>query len=381
MRSAPNRRRRCWIRRLIKPGATIGVLGSGQLGRMLGLVARRYGYRFHVYSNETDSPAGQIADREVVGRYDDAALVREFAQGVDVMTFEFENVDSACAEAAEAVTRVRPAGRVLHITQNRIREKSFLRDHGIPVTPFRPVRTAADLEGFAYPAVLKTADFGYDGKGQRKVGSVEEARVAYAALGGAEAILEEFIAFRREVSVVGGRNEQGQFVHFGVIENEHANHILDVSRGPVAYDHPALGVAERIFEELDVVGVLCVEMFELADGSVLVNELAPRTHNSGHLTIESCDVSQFELQLRTICDLPVAMPRYVCGAGAMANLLGDVWSGGEPNWERAIALPVALHLYGKREPRAGRKMGHITAAAATPEEAAARVRQARALLR
>lgn len=366
---------------MIKPGATIGVIGSGQLGRMLGLVARRYGYRFHVYSNEPDSPAGQIADLEAVGPYDDADRVRDFARGVDVMTFEFENVASACAEAAESVTLVRPAGRVLHITQHRIREKSFLRDAGIPVTPFRPVRDAADLEGFRYPAVLKTAAFGYDGKGQRKVANLDEARAALASFQGAEAILEEFIPFTREVSVVGGRNESGDFVHFGVFENAHANHILDISQGPVSYDHPAIGVARAVFEKLDVVGVLCVEMFELADGTVLVNELAPRTHNSGHLTIEACDVSQFELHLRTICGLPIAMPRYLRGAGAMANLLGDVWSAGEPHWERALELPVALHLYGKRDPRPGRKMGHISAAAATPAEAAALVREARARLR
>ena len=366
---------------MISPGATIGVLGSGQLGRMLGLVARRYGYRFHVYSNEPDSPAGQIADLEFVGAYDDAQRVREFARGVDVMTFEFENVASSCAEAAEAVTLVRPAGRILHVTQHRIREKTLLRDSGIPVTPFRAVRDAADLEGFRYPAVLKTAAFGYDGKGQRKVASREEARAALASFQGAETILEEFIPFRREVSVVGGRSANGEFVHFGVLENDHANHILDISQGPVSYDHPALAVAQQVFEKLDVVGVLCVEMFELADGSVLVNELAPRAHNSGHLTIEACDVSQFELQLRTICDLPIAMPRYRQGAGAMANLLGDVWSAGEPHWDRALALPVALHLYGKRDPRPGRKMGHLSAAATTPAEAAALVREARARLR
>lgn len=350
---------------------------------MLGLSARRLGYRFHVYSDAAGSPAGQIADLEHLGAYDDADAVREFARGIDVMTFEFENVASTCAEAAESVTLVRPAGSVLHVTQNRIREKTFLRNAGIPVTPFRAVRSASDLEGFRYPAVIKTAAFGYDGKGQRKVASIEEARAAYESFQGAELILEEFIPFVREVSVVGGRSAEGKFVHFGVLQNDHANHILDVSQGPVSYDHPAIAVAESVFTRLDVVGVLCVEMFELADGSVLVNELAPRTHNSGHLTIEACDVSQFELQLRTICGLPIAMPEYVRGAGAMANLLGDVWpsGGGEPPWEKVLQQPVALHLYGKREARPGRKMGHLTATATTPGEAATRVREARALLK
>ena len=337
---------------------------------MLAFSARQMGYRVHVYSSEAHSPAGAVADVEYVGAYDDVAKVSEFARTVDVLTFEFENVAAECAAAAEAVTLVRPAGRVLHITQNRIREKSFLRDSGIPVTPFRPVYSADDLVGFPYPAVLKTAAFGYDGKGQQKVTSEPMAQAAFAALPPQPLILEEFISFRREVSVVAGRSVDGEFFHFGVIHNGHANHILDVSRGPVALTGEPIEITRRIFETLDVVGVMCVEFFETTDGHYLVNEIAPRTHNSGHLTIEACTISQFELQLRMVCGLPARQPEYLLGAGAMANLLGDAWQAGEPNWATALATGASLHLYGKDEPRPGRKMGHLTAIGPDANEAA-----------
>lgn len=327
---------------------------------MLAFSARQMGYRVHVYSSEPHSPAGAVADVEYVGAYDDVAKVSEFSRTVDVLTFEFENVAAECAAAAEAVTLVRPAGRVLHITQNRIREKSFLRDSSIPVTPFRPVHSVDDLVGFTYPAVLKTAAFGYDGKGQQKVTSEQMAREAFAALPPQPLILEEFVPFRREVSVVAGRSVDGEFFHFGVIENEHAHHILDVSRGPVAMDGEPIEITRRIFQILDVVGVMCVEFFETTDGHYLVNEIAPRTHNSGHLTMEACTISQFELQLRMVCGLPARQPEYLLGAGAMANLLGDTWQAGEPNWAAALATGASLHLYGKDEPRPGRKMGHLT---------------------
>ena len=355
---------------IINPGRTLGILGSGQLGRMLAIAAREMGYRVHVYSSEANSPAGAVADREFPGAYDDVALVTAFARTVDVLTFEFENVAAECAAAAEAVTLVRPAGRILHLTQNRIREKSFLRDAGIPVTPFRPVYCAADLARFTYPAVLKTAGFGYDGKGQQKVLSEQQAREVFAALPPQPFILEEFIPFRREVSVVAGRNEAGDFFHFGVIENAHAHHILDVSRGPVAMSGEPIAITRRIFDTLQVVGVMCVEFFETTAGHYLVNEIAPRTHNSGHLTIEACNISQFELQLRLVCGLPAPQPEYLLGAGAMANLLGEQWQPGEPHWAAALATGAKLHLYGKDDPRPGRKMGHLTVIAQTPDEAA-----------
>ncbi|MBY0505855.1 MAG: 5-(carboxyamino)imidazole ribonucleotide synthase [Bryobacteraceae bacterium] len=362
---------------IILPGRTLGILGSGQLGRMLGIAAREMGYRVHVYSSELHSPAGAVADREFVGAYDDIQRVSDFARTVDVLTFEFENVAAECAAAAEAVTLVRPAGRVLHITQNRIREKSFLRDAGIPVTPFRPVYSADDLAGFTYPAVLKTAAFGYDGKGQQKVTSEAQARDVFASLPPQPLILEEFIPFRREVSVVAGRGVDGDFYHFGVMENAHANHILDVSRGPVAMEGAPVEIARQVFDALDAVGVMCVEFFETVTGEYLVNEIAPRTHNSGHLTIEACNISQFELQLRLVCGLPAPVPEYLVGAGAMANLLGDQWESGEPQWAAALAAGAKLHLYGKHEPRPGRKMGHLTALASHPDAAAKIVTEAR----
>lgn len=364
---------------MIAPGSTLGILGSGQLGRMLALCARQMGYRIHVYSPEENSPAGAVADLEHVGPYDDVDQVREFARGVDVLTFEFENVATECAAAAEAVALVRPAGRVLHVTQNRIREKSFLRDAAIPVTPFRPIYSVQDLAGFTYPAVLKTAAFGYDGKGQQRVASEQEAQAAFSVLGPQALILEQFIPFRREVSVVAGRSAEGEFFHFGVFENAHANHILDISRGPVEATEP-IAIARRVFEALDAVGVMCVEFFETAGGEFLVNEIAPRTHNSGHLTIEACTISQFELQLRMVCGLPGRQPEYRQGAGAMANLLGDVWDGGEPNWAAALAMGVSLHLYGKCDPRHGRKMGHLTAVGKDANQAAELVIAARKAL-
>jgi 5-(carboxyamino)imidazole ribonucleotide synthase len=337
---------------------------------MLALAGREMGYRIHVYSSERGSPAGAVADVEWVGSYDDVEQVGEFAQSVDVLTFEFENVHAECAAAAESHTVVRPAGNVLHVTQNRIREKLFLRDNGIPLAPFRAIHSAEDLVGFGYPAVLKTAAFGYDGKGQQKVASLEQAQAAFASLPPQPLVIEQFIPFRREVSVVAGRSVEGAFYHFGVIENAHANHILDVSRGPVAMSGAPIELARRIFEALDVVGVMCVEFFETASGEYLVNEIAPRTHNSGHLTIEACDISQFELQLRMVCGLPARQPQYLLGAGAMANLLGDRWAHGEPNWAAALAAGASLHLYGKQEPRPGRKMGHLTAVARNPDDAA-----------
>lgn len=355
----------------ILPGAALGVLGSGQLGRMFALAARRMGYRVHVFSPEADSPTGQVADLEVVAPYDDLDAVRRFAGGVSAVTFEFENVLDTTAAACEEVTLVRPAGRVLHTTQNRLREKSFLRDRGIPVTPFAE---APHFAAAQYPAVLKTAAFGYDGKGQRKVASAAEAQAAWESFHRQPCILETFIEYAREVSVVGARGVDGTFAHYGVIENEHANHILDVSRAPVPGADEAIEIARAVFEALDVVGVLCVEMFQDHAGRLMVNELAPRPHNSGHLTIEACATSQFEQQVRALCGLPLGSTEYRAPA-AMANLLGDHYP---LDIERILSCPgVVLHLYGKAEARKGRKMGHLTALAPTTAEAARLVRSAR----
>lgn len=372
----------------ILPGATLGVLGSGQLGRMFALAARQMGYRVHTLSPEADSPTGQVADREVVADYADLDAVRDFARGVAVVTFEFENVPAATAGACAELAPVRPAGAVLHVGQNRLREKSFLAEKGLPVTPFAPLRSqeelATGLAKVGLPAVLKTAAFGYDGKGQALVQSADEAATAWAEMHGAEAILERFIDFEREVSVVAARGLDGHIEACPLFENVHARHILDLTLAPARVSpdvaNAALEIAHGVLAALDVVGVLCVELFVAPGGALFINELAPRPHNSGHLTIEACATSQFEQQVRAVCGLPLGSPAQLAPA-AMANLLGDLWAGGEPDWAAALADPaVKLHLYGKAAPRPGRKMGHLTALGASVEEAGERVMRARAAL-
>lgn len=373
---------------IILPGSVIGVLGSGQLGRMFAIAARRMGYRVHTFSPETDTPTGQVADVEIKAHYDDLNAVRGFASAVDVVTFEFENVPSATAAAAAERAPVRPDGQILHITQHRLREKTFLSNHGFPVTPFKTINSIEDLRAglseFGCPAVLKTAGFGYDGKGQVKIKAVEEAEAALAVAGKQELVLEAFVDFDRELSVVAARGVDGSFAHWGAIENQHSNHILDVSIAPanVSPDiaNEAVEIARAVLEQLGVVGVLCVEFFLTRQGKLLINELAPRPHNSGHLTFDACVTSQFEQQLRAVCGLPLGSTDYFKPA-AMANLLGDLWQNGEPNWAAACAMPeVKLHLYGKMHPKPGRKMGHLTAMAETADEAAKLVRAAREAL-
>jgi 5-(carboxyamino)imidazole ribonucleotide synthase len=373
----------------ILPGATIGVFGSGQLGRMLALAARRMGYRIHTFSPDHDSPTGQIADLEVSAAYTDQEAVRAFVRGVDVATFEFENVPAHVAMIAkEEGTPVRPGGRVLRTAQNRLREKSFFAESGLPVTPFVEVRSPADLlsalETIGCPAILKTAAFGYDGKGQVRIDQPRDASAAWEALGGQEAILEGFVHFEREVSVVAARGVDGSFAHYGVIENLHQNHILDVSIAPgrvrKAVVAEAVKLAQAVMEKLNVVGVLCVEFFLGRDGRLLINEIAPRPHNSGHWTIEGSITSQFEQQLRAVCGLPLGSTEIVRPT-VMVNLLGDLWQAGEPNWMALSAFPTAkLHLYGKQSARPGRKMGHVTATAPTVDEALETALAARAVL-
>lgn len=374
--------------KVINPGSTIGVLGSGQLGRMFAIAARRMGYRVHTFSPDSDTPTGQVADVEINAPYEDLDAVRRFARGVSVVTFEFENVPAEAAAAAAEFAPVRPSGEVLHQTQNRLREKSFLAARGLPVTPFRAVRSLDDLHtalrDLGCPAVLKTAGFGYDGKGQSKIFSPDEAPAAWEMTGGRESILEAFVDFTAELSVIGARSLDARFTHWGVIANTHCRHILDLSVAPADLPETvateAVEIARHVLDELDVVGVLCVEFFLARDGRLLINELAPRPHNSGHLTFDACLTSQFEQQLRAVCGLPLGSTEILRPA-AMANLLGDLWQKGEPNWTAACAFPeVKLHLYGKLQPKPGRKMGHLTALAATAEEAARMVLAARAAL-
>ena len=372
----------------ILPGAAIGVLGSGQLGRMFAIAARRMGYRVHTFSPDQDTPTGQIADVEVVAPYDDLDAVESFARSVAVVTFEFENVPAPTAQAANRAAPVRPDGAILHTTQQRIREKRFLTKTGLPITPYREVRSLDHLHqalnDLGYPAVLKTAAFGYDGKGQFKIDSPERVQEAWSAVGHQESVLEAFVDLQCEISVVAARGDDGQFVHYGAIENQHSRHILDLSIAPARVTpeiaNRAVEMSRTVLDQLGVVGVLCVEFFVTRDGQLMINELAPRPHNSGHLTVDACVTSQFEQQLRAVCGLPLgssAMHR----PAAMANLLGDIWSTGEPNWPAACAFPdVKLHLYGKLEPRPGRKMGHLTALNHAADEAYRTVVKARKAL-
>ncbi len=375
-------------RQPILPGCAIGVLGSGQLGRMFAIAARRMGYRVHTLSPDEDTPTGQVADVEVNAAYEDLDAVCRFASAVSVVTFEFENVPAKTAEAAARCAPVRPSGQILHITQHRLREKTFLSKSGLPVTEFRHVTRLDELQRAAceigLPAVLKTAGFGYDGKGQYRIQNIAELPAAWMAVGENEAVLEAFVDFEREISVVAARGATGDFVHYGTIENQHRNGILDISIAPGRVSEKirdeAVAITRSVLEQLDVIGVLCVEFFVRKDGRLLINELAPRPHNSGHFTFDANITSQFEQQLRAVCGLPFGAVTQLAPA-AMANLLGDLWASREPDWAAAASIPdVKLHLYGKLNARPGRKMGHLTALAGSTEQALADVQRARGML-
>lgn len=374
----------------IRPGATLGLLGGGQLGRMFTLAARNLGFRVHALDPGHDCPAGQVADFEVRAHYNDLYAAQALARGVDVMTVEFENIPSATLEAVAELKPMHPSAFVLHTVQHRLREKRFLQGNGFPVTPFREVNTEGDLreaaQALGLPAVLKTASFGYDGKGQQKLTTDSDLAAAHAALGGQTGILEAWVPFELECSVICARGANGETKTWDVAENAHANHILDTTvfpaRIPAEVAAEARQMAVDIAKALGVVGMLAVEFFLKEGGRLLVNELAPRPHNSGHATIDACITSQFEQQVRAVCGLPLGDTTLLRPA-AMANLLGDLWpEHGEPAWERLLAYPdVKLHLYGKMEPRKGRKMGHLTVMGNSVEEALDKVVLARAALR
>ena len=376
--------------RPIRPGSALGLLGGGQLGRMFTLAARNLGYRVHALDPGHDCAAGQVADLEIRAAYNDVYAAQALARGVDVVTVEFENIPAETLEAVAEVRPMHPGAFVLHTVQHRLREKRFLSEHGFPVTPFRQIDTEQDLreaaEALGLPAVLKTASFGYDGKGQQKLTAPEQVPAAFAALGGQQGILEAWVPFELECSVVCARSSTGETAVWDVAENAHRNHILDTTvfpaRIPAEVAKRAQAMAIAIAGALGVVGMLTVEFFLKAGGELLVNELAPRPHNSGHATIDACTTSQFEQQVRAVCGLPLGDTTLLRPA-AMANLLGDLWPrGGEPAWERLLDhRDVKLHLYGKTEARPGRKMGHLTALADTPEAALAKVVAAREALK
>ncbi len=395
---------------MILPGATIGVLGGGQLGRMFAQAAQSLGYRVHVYEPQVGCPAGAVANREVNASYEDAGALREFARGVDVVTYEFENIPAAALAGIAAVVPLHPRADVLHTTQNRQREKAWLRANGFPHVAYAEALDgdiAAAVGQVGLPCVVKTADFGYDGKGQMKLTTATDLEQAAAIFRGRRCVVEAWCEFTCELSVIVARSSAGETRAFPVAENIHTHHILDVSIVPARVTAEvavrAEALAEQIAAKLGVVGLLAVELFLTTAGELVVNELAPRPHNSGHWSLDGCETSQFEQHVRAVCGLPLGGVA-VREPTVMVNILGDAWyapaaspagaagglaANGEgrgearrvPNWAAVLAEPRAkLHLYGKSEPRRARKMGHFTVRAADVETALARARELKARL-
>lgn len=354
---------------MIGPGKAIGILGGGQLGRMLAQAAQSLGYRVHVYGPSAQSPAGSVADRETVAAFDNLAALGEFARSVDVATYEFENIPAEPLEAIAKLVELHPAPGVLRTCQNRRREKAWLSSNGFPHAAYAEALDG-DIEAavaqVGLPCVVKTADFGYDGKGQMRIATAEELARAAAIFRGRRCIVEEWVDFELELSVICARTRPGETRPFPASENLHANHILDISIVPArvapAVEAAARSVAVQVADRLGVVGLLAVEMFLARDGRLIVNELAPRPHNSGHWSIDAGETSQFEQHVRAVCGLPLG-PAAARNPAVMVNILGDAWTGrpGGPDWTAVLSEPRAkLHLYGKPEPRPGRKMGHFT---------------------
>ncbi len=375
-------------RRMIEPGAFLGLLGGGQLGRMFTMAAQSMGYRVMVLDPGADSPAGSVADAHVAADYLDAEGLRALATRCAAVTTEFENVPAESLRFLASHCRVSPAADSVAVAQDRIREKAFLAAAGLEVAPYKAVESASDLVGgvaHLLPGILKRSRLGYDGKGQVRVERQDQLAAALARLGGEHCVLERRVALALELSCVVARGFDGRMTAWPVAENQHAGGILDISIAPArvaprlaeAARNAALAVAER----LDYRGVLCVEFFVLDDGRLLVNEIAPRPHNSGHYTIDACVTSQFEQQARVLCGMPLG-DTALHTPSVMVNVLGELWARGEPRWEHVLRIPRAkLHLYGKREARPGRKMGHYTVLADTVEEALREALAAREALR
>lgn len=347
----------------LPPGSIIGIIGGGQLGRMTALAAARLGYRCHIFTPETDSPAAQVSAAVTVAEYDDETALAAFAESVDVVTFEFENVPAETTRLLAAHRPVRPHAGVLRIAQDRILEKTFFNDIGVATAPWRevtgPESLAAAIVEIGRPAVLKTTRLGYDGKGQVKITEDISAEEAWARMGGPVGVLEGFVDFVCEVSVIVARGLDGAMASFDVVENRHVDHILDTTIAPANLPAPlaaeARAIAEASARALDLVGLLAVEMFVTGEGRLLVNEMAPRPHNSGHWTMDACQTDQFEQFVRAVCGLPLGSPERHSNA-EMKNLIGDEVA----TWPDLLREPGArLHLYGKEEARPGRKMGHV----------------------
>ena len=376
----------------VPPGAWLGLLGGGQLGRMFCMAAQSLGYKVAVLDPGSESPAGSVADRHIVADYLDAqalATMRELCRGA---TTEFENVPAAALEFLSRDLRVTPSASSVAIAQDRISEKTFISGHGFPVAPFTILREASDVsrvDAALLPGIVKSARFGYDGKGQIRVRTHDDVANAFAAMDGKACVLERMIDLDGELSVIVARNDDGNVATWPVAQNHHRNGILDVSIVParIAAEvaREARAIATALAAALDYRGVLCVELFIARGDGLLVNEIAPRPHNSGHYSIDACVTSQFEQQARVLAALPMGDTRQHTPA-VMLNLLGDIWfadaDAREPEWTRVLAHPQAkLHLYGKREPRRGRKMGHVTCLGATLDEALATAQAIRRELR
>ncbi|MFC4724861.1 5-(carboxyamino)imidazole ribonucleotide synthase [Glycocaulis abyssi] len=348
---------------MLKPGARIGILGGGQLGRMLAMDAARLGFDVHIFTPEDNSPAARVAAACTVAPYEDLDAVARFAADVDIVTYEFENVPVETARKAGEHAPLRPGVKALEVCQDRVTEKRFVNDAGIETTPWRAVSSAADaveaIDALGTPAILKTRRMGYDGKGQQVIRKAEDAAAAFEALGGVACILEAFAPFTREVSVVAARSVEGQIAAYPLAENHHEGGILRTSIAPApgagALAGQALRIASAVLEGLDYVGVLAVELFVLEDGRLWVNEIAPRVHNTGHWTMDACAVSQFQQHVRAVAGWTLGDPAPHTAA-RMDNLIGE----DAEHWQVLSAEPgVCLHLYGKGEARTGRKMGHV----------------------
>lgn len=353
---------------MILAGSTIGMLGGGQLGRMFTIAAKNLGYRVLVVEPDENSPAGPLADEHIIAAYDDETALQRLAQSCDVVTTEFENISAPALDSLAKHTLVRPSAAAVEKAQDRIVEKDFIRQCGLLPVPYGVITTSSEIataiKEIEFPCLLKTARFGYDGKGQVTVNNIEAVRTAFANFNSAPCVLEQRIDLEIEISVVLGRNSQGESHCFPIAENIHVDGILHKSIVPAridtSIDKAAKAAAKRIADKLDYVGVLAIEFFVSQKGELLVNEMAPRTHNSGHYSLDACVTSQFEQQVRMVCDLPFGSTKLLSPV-VMVNLLGDLWGDDQPRWGALLSSSSSkLHLYGKKEARLGRKMGHFS---------------------
>ncbi|MDQ7072423.1 MAG: 5-(carboxyamino)imidazole ribonucleotide synthase [Gammaproteobacteria bacterium] len=361
----------------ILPGATLGMLGGGQLGRMFTTAAQTMGYKVIVLEPDVNSPAGIIADQHICAKYTDEAALAQLAELCDAVTTEFENIPATVLSYLEEKTVVHPSSKALSSTQNRLVEKAFIESLGINVAPYAPIRNMADIDAiadsFQFPAIIKAASFGYDGKGQVVCETADDVRTAFTALNEVECVLEQRINLEREISTVLARSEFGDITHFPVAENVHVNGILHSTTVPSSVPEQqaqkAIEIANKIANGLNYVGTMAVEFFISQEGDIFANEIAPRPHNSGHFSLDACQTSQFEQQVRMLCGLPSGNCELVSPV-VMINLLGDVWGNSQPHWQTLLSQPQnKLHLYGKKEARPGRKMGHFNVLATTIEQA------------